>query len=121
MPPGSRRLDVAELALEAALGVPDVLAGDAGDDGLRVTAAARDRVLRGVSAVAQADGRYCLDLRLVAGLVPLFELGDEVRRRVHRAAAEAGLADCVGEINVEFSSVSTGEDLAALARGEGAP
>lgn len=118
MAPGSRRLEVAELALEAALGVPDVLAGDAGEDGLRVTAAAPDRVLRGVSAVAQADGRYCVDLRLIAGLVPLFELGDEVRRRVRHAAAEAGLAGCVGEVNVEFSSVSIGKDLAALAPGE---
>ena len=106
MPPGSRRLDVAELALEAALGVPAVHAGDGGSDGLRVTAAPPDRTLRGVSAIAQADGRYCVDLRLVAGLVPLYALGEEVRGRVRRAAAEAGLADHVGEINVEFSSVS---------------
>jgi hypothetical protein len=118
MPPGSRRLDVAEVALEAALGVPDVLAGEAGADGLRVTAIAPDRVLRGVSAIAQADGRYCVDLRLVAGLVPLFELGDEVRRHVRRAATEAGLGDHVGDINVEFASVATGEDADAARMGE---
>lgn len=110
MPPGSRRQDVAELALEAALGVPEVHAGDAGADGLRVTAAPADRVLRGVSAIAQADGRYSVDLRLVAGLVPLLALGEEVRRRVRRATADAGLAEHVGEINVEFSGVSTGEE-----------
>lgn len=118
MPPGSRRLDVAEVALEAALGLPDVLDGDGGTDGLRVTAMAPGRVLRGVSAIAQPDGRYCVDLRLVAGLVPLFELGDEVRRRVLRAAAEAGLGDHIGDINVEFSSVATGEDADAARVGE---
>jgi hypothetical protein len=113
MPLGSRRLDVAELALEAALGVPEVHAGDAGADGLRVTAASPGRVLRGVSAIAQADGRYSVDLRLVAGLVPLMALGEEVRRRVLRAADEAGLADHVGDVNVEFSSVATGEEAGA--------
>ena len=113
MLPGSRRLDVAELALEAALGVPAVHAGEAGPDGLRVTSVPPDRVLRGVSAIAQADGRYSVDLRLVAGLVPLLALGEEVRRRVRRAAAEAGLADYVGEVNVEFSGVSTDEGAGA--------
>jgi len=113
MPLGSRRLDVAELALEAALGAPDVHAGEAGADGLRVTAASAGRLLRGVSAVAQADGRYSVDLRLVAELVPLPALGEEVRRRVRRAAADAGLADYVGDVNVEFSSVSTGEEAGA--------
>jgi hypothetical protein len=32
---------------------------------------------------------------------------------VRRAAAEAGLADYVGEINVEFTGVSTGEGAGA--------
>ena len=105
---GSPRVGLARLALEAAASVPGVLGAEAGADGLRVTADPPGEPLRGVSVVAQAQGRYSVDLRLIAGLVPLLELGAEVRRRVQERAAIAGLGDYLGDVNVEFALVEAG-------------
>lgn len=103
---GSDRVRLARLALAAALVAPDV---DRGDAGLRVPRVTPDPpgVLVGVAATAQADGRYSIDLRLVARPVALLSLADEVRRRVQREAARAELDDLLGEINVEFSDLLT--------------
>ena len=101
----SARVRLARLALDAALVVPDVLAAEAGVHGVRVTADPPAGLLRGVSVIAQADGRYAVDLRLVARMVPLVALGEEVRRRVQASAGRDGLADRLGSVNVEFARV----------------
>jgi hypothetical protein len=106
----SDRLRLARLALESALVVPDVLGAEAGVHGVHVTADPSVGRLRGVSVIAQADGRYAVDLRLVARMVPLVALGEEVRRRVRASAGREGLADRLGTINVEFARLVTPEE-----------
>jgi len=101
----SPRVALARLALNAALAIPDVVAGDAGPHGLRVTADPSGGVFVGVSVTAQSDGRYAIDLRLVVRLTPLLPLGEMVRRRVHESARRLNLADRLGTVNVEFASV----------------
>jgi hypothetical protein len=101
----SPRVALARLALQAALAVPGVVAGDAGPHGLRVTAEPSGGFLVGVSVTAESDGRYAVDLRLVARLAPLMPLGETVRRRVHEGARRLDLADRLGTVNVEFASV----------------
>ena len=107
---GSDRVRLARLALDAALVVPDVLGAEAGVHGVRVTADPPAGPLRGVSVIAQADGRYAVDLRLVARIVPLVTLGEEVRRRVQASALRDGLADRLGTVNVEFARLLTPEE-----------
>lgn len=99
----SDRVRLARLALDAALVLPDVLGAEAGVHGVRVTADPPVGPLRGVSVIAQADGRYAVDLRLIARMVPLVALGEEVRRRVQASAGRSGLTDRLGSVNVEFA------------------
>jgi hypothetical protein len=101
----SPRAALARLALQAALAVPDVVAGDAGPHGLRVTSDPPGGLLVGVSVTAEPDGRYAVDLCLAARLAPLMPLGEAVRRRVHESARRLDLADLLGSVNVEFASV----------------
>ena len=103
----SDRVRLARLALDAALVVPGVLAAEGGVHGVHVTADPPAGRLRGVSVIAQADGRYAVDLRLVARMVPLVALGEEVRRRVQASAGRRGLADRLGAVNVEFARLLT--------------
>jgi hypothetical protein len=124
----SDRVRLARLALDAALVVPDVLGAEAGVHGVRVTADPPAGPLRGVSVIAQADGRYAVDLRLVARIVPLVALGEEVRRRVQASAGRDGLADRLGSVNVEFARLLTPgearreiEDARAAAAAAAAP
>ncbi|MBV9944824.1 MAG: hypothetical protein JO262_22055 [Solirubrobacterales bacterium] len=112
---GSVRLRLARSALEAALGVPGVLDADPGPRRLRVTADPPSGMLVGVSVTALPDGRYGVDLSLIAELVSLPELADEVRRRVLERAERDQVADVVGSINVEFPYVMTREEIAAAA------
>lgn len=106
----SPRVRLARLALDAAQAVPDVLGTEAGLHGVRVTADPSAGLLRGVSVTAQADGRYTVDLSLVARMVPLVALGEEVRRRVQASARRDGLADQLGTVNVEFARLLTSEE-----------
>jgi hypothetical protein len=120
----SDRVRLARVALGAALALPEVIRGDAGPDAQRVTADTTGMLI-GVTAIAQADGRYSIDLRLIARLVPLLPLADAVRDRVRRAAARSGLDVLLGEINVEFSdlltSPSTGDAIGHEASAAPAP
>ena len=103
----SPRVRLARLALDAALGLPDVLGGDAGPHGLRVTADLPS-VVRGVSVTADGEGRYAVDLRLVARMVPLVPLAEEIRQRVRMRAGREGLDDQLGLVNVEFGAARDG-------------
>lgn len=104
----SERSRLARVALEAALAVPGVVRGEAGGGVPRVTVDPAGRLV-GVAATAQRDGRYALDLRLIAEVVPLLPLADGVRARVQRAAAQAGLAGALGRVDVEFANLLTVE------------
>lgn len=111
----SPRVRLARLALDAALAISDIVRSDAGMHGLRVTIDPPAGLLRGVSVTAQDDGRYVVDLGLVARMVPLLPLGDEVRRRVESRAALEGLRDNVGAMNVEFADLAIREEAGATA------
>lgn len=100
----SPRAALARLVLDAATSQPDVLRGYAGEAGVWVTSHP-DRPLTGVVAVARPDGRYDLELHLVARPVPLHPLSDQVRRRVAEAAAEAGHAERLGPLLIAFEDV----------------
>lgn len=100
----SVRVELARLALAAALEVDGVVGAAPGPHGLFVT---RDRDLRlsGVTAAALADGRYAVTLHLVVRLVPLPALADRVREQVTRSAARAGLADALGPVDIEIDDL----------------
>lgn len=83
-----------------------------------VTADPSVGVLVGVSATAQADGRYAVDLSLVADMVPLVELAEQVRERVRKRARGERLEEVLGSINVVFAYVVTAEEAAAAAEKE---
>lgn len=104
----SDRSRLARLALETALTVPGVVRGEAGLGTPRVTVDPAGLVV-GVAATAQGGGRYAIDLRLVARLVPLWPLADTVRVQVQRAAAQAGLSGALGSVDVEFADLLASE------------
>ena len=108
--PSSDRVRLARAALESALAVPGVVRGEAGPGVARVTADGCE-LLSGVSAIAQSDGRYAIDLRLVARLVPLSPLAENVRAHVRAAAARAGLTAALGSVDIEFADVLTSEEI----------
>jgi hypothetical protein len=109
----SPRVPLAHVALAAALSVAGVEGAEAGPRGSCLTDDPPAGVLRGIAVIAQADGRYSVDLCLVAGIVPLIELAAEVRRRVQARVAREGLADQLGDINVQFSAVRSADEIAA--------
>ena len=109
--PPSERVRLARAALAGALAVPDVVRGEAGVGIARVVTADGSELLAGVSAIAQSDGRYAIDLRLTARLVPLSALADNVRAHVQAAASRAGLAALLGSVHVEFVDVLTAEEI----------
>lgn len=92
-----------------------MLGSDSGPSGLRLTGDPPSGPLVGVSATAQADGRYAVDLSLVAEMVPLPELAEEVRGRVRKRAQVEQLEDVLGSINVDFVYVATAEEVTAAA------
>jgi hypothetical protein len=111
----STRVRLARLAVRAALTVPGVLAAEAGRHPARVTPDEPAGLIRGAAVIAQAGGRYSVDLRLVARVVPLVALADEVRRRVAATARLEGLEHLLGTVDVEFARVLT-DDEAGLER-----
>ena len=106
----SPRVPLARLALDAALAVPGVLGGEVDAAGVRATTDPEAGLLPGVSVISEGDGRYAVGLRLVARVVPLPELGDEVRRRVQRRARREGLEECLGTVSVEIARVLVPEE-----------
>jgi hypothetical protein len=114
----SVRVRVARAALQAALELPGVLGSDSGPSSGRVTADPDSGPLIGVLATAQSDGRYAVDLSLVADMVPLPALADEVRARVRGRLDGEELGDVLGAVNVEFAYVVTAEEFAAAMAAE---
>jgi hypothetical protein len=113
------RVVLARLALDVVSTIPGVVGTDAGPGGLYVTADPPFGILRGVSVIAQSEGGYELDLCLVARMVPLLPLGEEIRRRLRARAAREGLADQLGTVNVEFArALSGGETMIEVSGAE---
>jgi hypothetical protein len=83
-----------------------------------VTADPDSGPLIGVLVTAQSDGRYAADLSLVADMVPLPALAEEVRARVRRRVDDDELGDVLGVVNVEFAYVVTADEFAAAIAAE---
>ena len=116
------RLRLARLALDVVSGISDVVGTDPGPHGLCVTADPPAGLLQGVSVMAQADGRYEVDLCLIARLVPLLSLGAEIRRKLRLRAEREGLTRELGTVNVRFAgALSAGETLEEPAVAHAAP
>jgi len=96
---------LARLALGAALTVTDVVRAQPGLGGTFVTVDV-PVALRGVTVVAEPDGRYGVALRLVARPVPLRALGETVRERVLTLAGREGLAAAIARVDVDFVDVA---------------
>jgi hypothetical protein len=97
------------------LEVPGVLGSESGPSGARVTADPVSGALIGVLATAQSDGRYAVDLSLVADMVPLPALAEKVRAHVRKRVDGEQLGTVLGAVNVEFASVVTAEEFAVTA------
>jgi hypothetical protein len=100
----SERVQLARLALDAALGVDGVVSSDAGPLGTWVTADRGER-LPGVVATALADGVYGVELHLVTEVVPLRPLAERVRSSVEQAVSSAGLAQLLGPVDITVEDV----------------
>jgi hypothetical protein len=114
----SVRVRVARAALQAALAMPGVLGSDSGPSRGRVTADPDSGPLIGVLVTAQSDGRYAVDLSLVADMVPLPALAEEVRARVRKRVDGEQLGDVLGAVNMEFAYVVTADEFAAAVPAE---
>lgn len=101
--PVSPRVELARVAITAAIAVDGVLAGNPGR-GAYVTQDGGTRLL-GVVAAAERGGRYSVDLYLTTGLVPLQELGERVAERVRKAVGDAGIAERLGALHVTIAAV----------------
>lgn len=100
----SPRVELAGVALRAALAVDGVVAAHPGPRGTHVTQD-RETRLPGVVAAAERGGRYSVDLCLTARLVPLRELGQRVAERVRRDVEAAGMSNRLGAVRVTIADV----------------
>jgi hypothetical protein len=115
--PPSRRLQLAQISLEAALAVEGVVRAHSGPGALPATVEGSERVA-GVLVVAVDDARYGVELHLVTSVVPLHPLAERVRKQVERAASTGGLREALGPVDITFEDVV--EERTALASGEAA-
>lgn len=102
----SPRSRLARVALEAATLLPQVAVGVRGARRVWATVDAGE-ILEGVVVTARPDARFDVELHLVAQwpFGSLFELADQVRTRVQRAAARADLDGILGQVTVAFEDV----------------
>ncbi len=112
--PPSRAATVARLALDAARALDGVIDGTSGR-GRWVTPDRSDPV-SGAIAVVRADGRFDVELHLVAGLVPLHPLGERIRDRIDKDARKAGVDGLIGPVNIAFEDVDESAPAAKVAR-----
>ncbi len=110
----SPRSRLARAALQAATELPQVAGGVRGARRVWATVDAGE-ILEGVMATARPDARFDVELHLVAQwpFGSLFELADQVRARVQRAAARGELDGILGQVTIAFEDVrhATSEQL----------
>ena len=107
--PVSGRAGIADLAGRAIAATAGVAAtsGPAG----RWRTAGSAQPVAGVVAVEDGRGRVELELHLAAEWPPpgsLHQLAEQLRERLRRAAADAGLGDRLGAVSIAFHDVLTG-------------
>lgn len=114
---GSPRSRLARVALQAALRLDEVGCGLAGRGRVWATVDAGE-LLPGVVAAARPDGRFDLELHLVAQWPAgsLDELADRARVDVQREARRTGLEDVLGAVAIAFEDV---RELGASGEGTG--
>lgn len=115
----SPRSQLGRLALNTAQGLPQIAGGVAGAQKLWATED-EGEILAGVTVAARTDERFDVELHLVARwpFGSLFELAEQIRDRVGRAASRAGLEDILGDVAVAFEDVvepGVDDDLLASA------
>jgi hypothetical protein len=105
-PASSPRSRLARVALQSATGMPEITVGVRGARGVWATVDAGE-MLEGVVATARRDARFDIELHLVAQwpFGSLFELADQIRARVKRAASSAELDGILGQVTVAFEDV----------------
>jgi hypothetical protein len=99
----SRAGKVARLARDAARSLDEVAGATSG--GGRWATPDRDGAVEGAIAVARPDGRFDVELHLVARLVPLHALGERIRERIDRDARRAGIVELLGPVDIVFENV----------------
>jgi hypothetical protein len=107
-PTDSVRLQVARVALDAALNVDGVSAGSGGALGLHATQSGNKRLV-GVVSAADAAGGYAVTLHLVVRVVPLDQLAERIRSQVDTQISAAGLSDELARIDIVFEDIATTE------------
>jgi hypothetical protein len=114
----SPRSRLGRVALDAAKGLPQVAGGVAGAQKLWATED-EGEILAGVVVAATRDGRFDVELHLIARwpFGSLFDLADQVRERVSRAASAADLEAVLGKVSVSFEDVADPSDEGQLAAG----
>ncbi len=100
------RVQLARLAWETALAAEGVATGDPGQSGFWQTAAGHD-VLQGIVVTACPDGRFDVELHLVAAwpTPPLHEVSAAIRDGVSSAADDADLGTRLGAVDISFGDV----------------
>ena len=102
----SPRSRLARVALLAATAMPEIAVGVRGARRAWATVDAGE-MLEGVVATARPDGRFDIELHLIAQwpFGSLFTLADQVRALVQRAAGRAELDRILGPVTVAFEDV----------------
>ena len=99
---------LAQLALEVALGHPDVSGASAGRGAHRTTAWGDHRLV-GVSCVAESGANaYSIGLCLTARLTPLPALAADLRARIDEAAGRSLPELRVEEVDIDFLDLDVG-------------
>ena len=74
-----------------------------------MTGAGDGERLEGITCVAAPEGGYEVSLRLTAGLVALYPLGDRVQAAVRRVANHTGVE--LARVSVHFAELAVEGDL----------
>jgi len=107
-PAVSERAMLAVLAAQAIAVTDGVTATSGPAERWQTTSAAG--TVAGVLAVADGRGRVELELHLAARWppsMPLRQIAEQLRERVRRSAAIAGMSDRLGDVSVAFDDVLT--------------
>jgi hypothetical protein len=98
----SDRARLTRAAREAILRVPGVVATDTGPMGLYVTVAGGER-LEGIICAAATDGGYDISVRVIAGVVSLPDLSEEITAAITRAAGRLGVS--CSSVSIHFADL----------------
>jgi hypothetical protein len=98
----SDRVRLTRAARDAALRVPGVVATDTGPMGLYLTMAGGER-LEGIICAAATDGGYDISVRVIAGLVSLPDLSEQITAAITRAAGRLGVS--CSSVSIHFADL----------------